>query len=367
MTLRSAFLGRLQAAEKDGLSARFEEVSLAPVAMAQIPAIIKGPAKVAGLEVEEAFVQQAAADAETEEALPLLAFALRELNERFGGDGHLSLADYQALGDAQAALSPLENAVRRPARLDALPTEAQPLQPQLVNALLLISREEEGHCLLEVAQEALLRKWPLLRAWLDEDREFPIGSQQLEVDLQDWQKAGEQQRSSRRASPQGAAESPPGAGRAQLAHGRGRGRGRRQHRLVAEGGSSSRPVRHQCRSATGHRPTRQHGECPRRPGKTVTGRSFHHQPDAGCCHGPQQPDQLHPHRPGCGGEPDRAEERRADQRRAQWQPAVFSDVPSCDWGRMQGASGASRAALTENPSGGGSRKHLPHARIPEGI
>ncbi|MFM7362383.1 MAG: NACHT and WD repeat domain-containing protein [Cyanobacteriota bacterium] len=232
MTLRSEFLGRLQAAETDGLTARFEEVSLAPLPMAQIPAIIKGPARVVGLEVEEALVQQATADAETEDALPLLAFALRELYERFGPDRQLSLADYQALGDAQAALSPLENVVRRradevlaamqpseqkralrdafvpamvrfeqgnyvrrPARWDALPTEAQPLLEQLVNARLLISHEEEkGNRLLEVAHEALLRKWPLLRGWLDDDREFLIGSQQLEQDVQDWMKAGEQER-----------------------------------------------------------------------------------------------------------------------------------------------------------------------------
>ena len=43
------------------------------------PAIIQGPARVAGFSVEDAFVQQAASDAETEDALPLLAFALREL------------------------------------------------------------------------------------------------------------------------------------------------------------------------------------------------------------------------------------------------------------------------------------------------
>ncbi|WP_094556168.1 TIR domain-containing protein [Synechococcus sp. 1G10] len=233
MTLRSEFLGRLQAAEKDGLTARFEEVSLAPLAMAQIPTIIKGPAKVAGLDVEEAFVQQAAADAETEDALPLLAFALREIYERYRVDRHLSLADYQTLGDAKAGLSPLENAVRRradevlaamkpsekqkralrdafvpamvrfeqgnyvrrPARWDALPLEAQPLLEQFVNARLLISRQEEmGNRLLEVAHEALLRKWPLLRGWLDEDREFLIGSQQLEQDHQDWKMASEQER-----------------------------------------------------------------------------------------------------------------------------------------------------------------------------
>jgi WD40 repeat protein len=232
MTLRSEFLGRLQAAEKDGLTASFENVSLAPMAMAQIPAIIKGPARVAGLQVEEAFVQQAAVDAETEDALPLLAFALREIIERYEGVRHLTLADYQALGDAKDALSPLENAVRRradevlaalqpseqqkkalrdafvpamvrfeqgnyvrrPTRWDALPSEAQPLLQQLVNARLLISRQEEGHRLLEVAHEALLRKWPLLRGWLDEDREFLIGSQQLEHDLQDWQKADDEER-----------------------------------------------------------------------------------------------------------------------------------------------------------------------------
>lgn len=53
MTLRLEFLGRLQAAEKDGLKAGFEEVSLAPMPMAQMPETIKRPAKVAGLEVEE--------------------------------------------------------------------------------------------------------------------------------------------------------------------------------------------------------------------------------------------------------------------------------------------------------------------------
>jgi hypothetical protein len=129
MTLRSEFLSRLQAAVKEGLTARFEEMSLAPLPMAQIPAIIKGPAKVAGLEVEEAFVQQAAADAETEDALPLLAFALREIYERFGGDRHLTLADYQALGDAKDDLSPLENAVRR--RADELLQGMQPSEEQM--------------------------------------------------------------------------------------------------------------------------------------------------------------------------------------------------------------------------------------------
>ena len=42
---------------------------------------------------------------------------------------------------------------------------------------------------IEVAHEALLRKWPRLRAWLDEEREFLIGKAQLERSLGDWQQA----------------------------------------------------------------------------------------------------------------------------------------------------------------------------------
>lgn len=118
MTLRSDFLDRLQAAGTDGLSARFEEVSLGPLPMAQIPQIIRGPARVADLEVEEALVQAAAADAATEDALPLLAFALRELWDRFGAERRLTLAHYRALGDSHAHLSPGECG-QRPGRCGA--------------------------------------------------------------------------------------------------------------------------------------------------------------------------------------------------------------------------------------------------------
>jgi hypothetical protein len=62
------FLGQLQSAAS--LTARFEEFSLGPMPLARVPQIIEGPARVAALSVEEAFVQQAARDAETEDALP---------------------------------------------------------------------------------------------------------------------------------------------------------------------------------------------------------------------------------------------------------------------------------------------------------
>ena len=111
MAIRSDYLGQLQSAA--ALTARFEEFSLGPMPLARIPQIIQGPAKVAGVNVEEAFVQQAARDAATEDALPLLAFALRELWDR-SPNKLLSLDGYKALGDEKAALTPLETRCAKP-------------------------------------------------------------------------------------------------------------------------------------------------------------------------------------------------------------------------------------------------------------
>ncbi len=228
MTIRSDFLGQLQSAAS--LTARFEEFSLGPMPLARIPQIIGGPARRTGLRVEDEFVQQAAHDAETQDALPLLAFTLRQLFDR-SKDGSLTLQAYKALGDEAAGLTPLENAVRkaadavldeanatneektalreafvpamvrvneqgeyvrRPARMDALPPNSHPLLERLAKARLLTIRQEGDSRLVEVAHEALLRKWPWLKEKLDAERVFLIGKQQLEQDLRDWQAAADQ-------------------------------------------------------------------------------------------------------------------------------------------------------------------------------
>ena len=228
LTLRSEFLGRLQRAEE--LSVPFETMPLAPMPLAGIAEVIEGPAQVAGLTVEPGFVQAALADCRTEDALPLLAFALRELFERFGKSRRFTLADYQSFGDAAAGLTPLENSVRRaadgvlaalqptdrqllalqeafapamvqvntqgnyvrrPARWNDLPPDAWPVLERLVEARLLVSRlrQPDGERMVEVAHEALLRKWPLLTGWLNGAKVFLVGHQQLEQSLRDWQQA----------------------------------------------------------------------------------------------------------------------------------------------------------------------------------
>ena len=228
MAQRSDYLEALQSAES--LTAKFEEVSLAPLPLSRVPQIIEGPARVAGLAIEDVLVAKASADAATEDALPLLAFALRQLYDRFGADNHLSLNDYVSLGDLKEGLSPLENAVRtaadkviadfqpsedqlealreafvpamvrvndqgdyvrRPAAWDELPPKSHALIEDLAKARLLVLGAAGEMRIVEVAHEALLRKWPRLRNWLDDEREFLIGQQQLQRDLHDWQAASE--------------------------------------------------------------------------------------------------------------------------------------------------------------------------------
>jgi WD40 repeat protein len=227
MTIRADAMGSLQSLPQ--LVNCLDTLPLGPLSPERYREIIEGPARVAGLRVEPAFVERAIHDTGTEDALPLLAFALRRLHEQFGADGVLSLSGYQALGDPAAGLSPLENAVkqaadgvlrslrpdeaslkalreafvpsmvrvgeqgvyaRRAAAWDSLPQAARPLLEALVAARLLVRRQGEGQpSTVEVAHEALLRVWPLLRGWLDESRDFLLGSQQLEQDLAQWQEA----------------------------------------------------------------------------------------------------------------------------------------------------------------------------------
>jgi hypothetical protein len=228
ISLRSDYLGRLQ--QEPRLEASFEQFSLKPMPLERVREIIEGPAKVAGVAVDDSLVSAAIADARTEDALPLLAFALRELYDRFASSGRLTAEAYRALGDAKAQLSPLENAVRRkadevlaaarpapedldalkeafipamvqvnadgeyvrrPAPMESLPSRVVPLIERLAKARLLTILEVQGVRTVEVAHEALLRKWPLLRTWLDEEREFLVGKPRLEQDLLDWEAAAQ--------------------------------------------------------------------------------------------------------------------------------------------------------------------------------
>ena len=121
----------------------------------RIRQIIEGPARVAGLKVEEGLISAASSDAGTEDALPLLAFTLRELYDRYvddrnggGAARQLSLVHYAALGDPSGGLNPLENSVRKRAdevlaEVNPSPEDLQALREAFIGGLVWINSEGE--------------------------------------------------------------------------------------------------------------------------------------------------------------------------------------------------------------------------------
>ena len=227
MTIRSDFLGQLQSAA--ALTAGSRNSRSGRCRSTRIPQIIEGPAKVAGLASKTASCSRPPATRRRRTRCRCWPLRCANSADR-SSNKVLTLAGYNALGDEAAGLTPLENAVRkaadavlaeakpaddelvalreafvpamvrvndqgeyvrRPARLDELPAKAQPLLERLAKARLLIVRQDGDARVVEVAHEALLRKWPLLKSWLDAAREFLIGKQQLEQDLRDWDQAAE--------------------------------------------------------------------------------------------------------------------------------------------------------------------------------
>ncbi len=80
-TLRSDFLGSFQN-HPSLRGSRFRTATLGPMPPARFPELIEGPAQRAVINVEPALVTTMVQEAEKPDALPLLAFTLRELWER---------------------------------------------------------------------------------------------------------------------------------------------------------------------------------------------------------------------------------------------------------------------------------------------
>jgi len=221
LTLRADHLPDLQTAE--GLAVEFEEFSLKPMPIDRLGQIVRGPAKIAGLNVDEGLIAALMRDAKTQDGLPLVAFVLRRLYDRHRADGVLTQAHYEAMRDGK--LSPLEVAVRdaateamakakptheqldalreafvpalvrvndeggfvrQSARLDRLAPQAHELLRELGRARLIVIDSRESSTVVEVAHEALFRVWPLLAQWLEEEREFLVGRTRIEKSREDY-------------------------------------------------------------------------------------------------------------------------------------------------------------------------------------
>jgi len=218
VTIRSDAYEQLQTAPAlEGV--RQETLSLPPMPRGAYQTVIEGPAArlrdtARTLKIEPALTAALLADVEQDgakDALPLLAFTLERLYLEYGGDGDLTLAEYEDLGRIRGSIAaavegalraadadpavPRDRAAReallrralipwlagidpetgsprrRVARLSEIPEEARPLIRHLVDARLLATDRvaDSGETTIEPAHEALLRQWGLLQGWLEED------------------------------------------------------------------------------------------------------------------------------------------------------------------------------------------------------
>lgn len=200
-----------------------------PMSVAEVREAIERPARNAGLTLEPGLMEVLLADLGTGSAeasgqghaagaLPLLSHALYETWRRRQG-GELTVAGYRASGGiagavaatAQAIYDDLDDAgreqmrrlflrlvtvgdgtedTRRRAGLDELfpggPGRDSPLLARLVDARLVTAHESTA----ELTHEALLSAWPLLRTWLNQDREGRRIHRRLTLDATVWDGLG---------------------------------------------------------------------------------------------------------------------------------------------------------------------------------
>jgi len=137
-TIRTESLPELQVSPLASLPMRLSMLPLLP--REALPAIVEGPARLAGIGIEQRLVDRLVADTGTGEALPLLAFTLSELASGVGRGGDLSMRRYVELGGVNGALKRQADAA-----LDAACVASGRRRDQVIAALLrLVSVNERG-------------------------------------------------------------------------------------------------------------------------------------------------------------------------------------------------------------------------------
>jgi TIR domain len=225
VTLRADFYSQIIALDRE-LSDRLAsaQVNIGALTQDELRESITAPARLVGLEFEPGLVERVLADVGSEPGrLPLLEFALTELWQH-REESRLTNRAYDQIGGATGAL-----AQRAEAEFKQLTAEEQAAARRLLGRLVRVARPEEagedtrqradlseadalgkgvanrlatarllvtggetaeGTLSVEVAHEALIRNWGRLRVWLNEDREFLLWRQRLQVQVDAWQGHG---------------------------------------------------------------------------------------------------------------------------------------------------------------------------------
>jgi WD40 repeat protein/DNA-binding SARP family transcriptional activator len=215
LVIRADFYGRCASYPALSRLLGANHVLVGPMRRDELRRTIELPARHGGLLVDPELVDALVADVQDEPGgLPLLSTSLLELWQDRDGR-RLRLAAYEQAGGmhgavarlAEAAYQRLDDGQQRIARaillrlagegegasvvrarvaLDAFEQEARPVLAELTDGRLLTVSEGE----VEVSHEALLREWPRLRGWLDEDAQGRRLHRHLRAAAGDWQAGG---------------------------------------------------------------------------------------------------------------------------------------------------------------------------------
>ncbi len=227
LTLRADFYDRPLLYSGFGELFRQRTEVVLPLSPDELQEAIEGPASRAGLEPEPGLIAAMIADVTDQPgALPLLQFALTELYERREGR-KLTLQAYRASGGVLGALArraedlyremddPQKDAARqlflrlirlgdgtedtrrrvRWAELISIGSSKAVIQTVLEQLgkyrLLTFDRDPQTRePTVEIAHEALIREWQLLREWLNENRDDLRVQQRLTVSTTEWLNTG---------------------------------------------------------------------------------------------------------------------------------------------------------------------------------
>jgi WD40 repeat protein/DNA-binding SARP family transcriptional activator len=219
VAVRADFYGRCAAYPELSRLLGANHVLVGPMRRDELRRAIELPARRSGLRVEPELVDALIADVEGEPgALPLLSTSLLELWQHRDGRC-LRLAAYEHAGGVRGAVARLAESayerldggrreiaralllrlagggegdavVRRRVPLAELEGERDEAVGEVLSVLAADRLVTIGAGEVEVAHEALLREWPRLRGWLEEDAEGRRLHRHLIHAARDWQAAG---------------------------------------------------------------------------------------------------------------------------------------------------------------------------------
>ena len=113
---------------------------LRPLRREALRLVIEGPARLAGINVEDELVARLVEDTDSGDALPLLAFTLGQLAGGVRRGGQLSAAHYEQLGGVQGALIRQADA----ALADAVGAGGRSREQVIAGLLQLVTADEQG-------------------------------------------------------------------------------------------------------------------------------------------------------------------------------------------------------------------------------